>query len=277
MIRLVFCDLDGTVRGYDGTITPAVCYAMQAVIGSGKRITISTGRGYQSFRPVVPAHLINAPTVSCNGGLILDENTRQVLMAAPTPLSLTHRLVRVARQEGIRMAVYFDDLETMVDNRQDPAVFVLTGDGHEPQVVTDPMALITRPPIKLGVFVDSPEESERVIRTLKPLVAGEAIVVSSGPRTVEVILDGITKASGMAWLANHLGVPREETMAIGDMDNDIDMIEWAGVGVAMGNATPALKAVADWVAPPVTEDGLAVALERFALPQGLDLRPHTAH
>ena len=69
----------------------------------------------------------------------------------------------------------------------------------------------------------------------------------------------------MAWLADHLGVRREETMAIGDGDNDVEMLEWAALGVAMGNATPQTKAAADWIAPAVEEDGLAAALQRFVL------------
>jgi hydroxymethylpyrimidine pyrophosphatase-like HAD family hydrolase len=69
----------------------------------------------------------------------------------------------------------------------------------------------------------------------------------------------------MAQIAEQLGVSREETLAIGDGDNDVEMVEWAGLGVAMGNATPAVKAVADWVAPPVTEDGVSAALRRFVL------------
>jgi hydroxymethylpyrimidine pyrophosphatase-like HAD family hydrolase len=79
------------------------------------------------------------------------------------------------------------------------------------------------------------------------------------------MLPGISKASAMARIADYLGVRREETIGIGDGDNDIEMVEWAGLGVAMGNATPATKAVADWVAPSVQEDGVAVTLRRFVL------------
>jgi hypothetical protein len=82
---------------------------------------------------------------------------------------------------------------------------------------------------------------------------------------IEVVLPGISKAQAMARVAQQLGVSREETLAIGDGDNDVEMVEWAGLGVAMGNATPAVKAVADWIAPSVDEDGVAVALLRYVL------------
>lgn len=72
-----------------------------------------------------------------------------------------------------------------------------------------------------------------------------------------------TKGQALARLAGWLGIARSEVMAIGDQGNDTDMVAWAGLGVAMGNAVPQVKAVADYIAPPVDEDGAAVAIERF--------------
>jgi hydroxymethylpyrimidine pyrophosphatase-like HAD family hydrolase len=76
---------------------------------------------------------------------------------------------------------------------------------------------------------------------------------------------GVSKGDALQRLADHLGVPQARVMAIGDQGNDVPMLTWAGVGVAMGNASPAAKAAADWVAPPFSEDGAAVAIERFIL------------
>ena len=82
---------------------------------------------------------------------------------------------------------------------------------------------------------------------------------------IEVVPLGVDKGAALAWLAQHFDIPREEVLAAGDQENDLAMIKWAGVGVAMGNATPPVQKVADWIAPPVTEDGAAVLLERFVL------------
>jgi hydroxymethylpyrimidine pyrophosphatase-like HAD family hydrolase len=76
---------------------------------------------------------------------------------------------------------------------------------------------------------------------------------------------GLTKAVGLGWLAEQLGVPREAVLAVGDNDNDAPMLAWAGVGVAMGEASPAARAAADWIAPSVADDGAAVAIEKYVL------------
>jgi Cof subfamily protein (haloacid dehalogenase superfamily) len=115
------------------------------------------------------------------------------------------------------------------------------------------------------IFKDPSQEALPLIAPIQERVGDEARLVTSGPRTIEVILPGISKAGALSWLANYLGVPREETMAIGDGNNDLDMLEWAGLGIAMGNATPEVKAAADWIAPDVEADGVAVALRRFVL------------
>jgi hypothetical protein len=82
---------------------------------------------------------------------------------------------------------------------------------------------------------------------------------------VEVNPLGADKGSALKMLAADLGIPRERVMAIGDQGNDATMIEWAGLGVAMGNANEVTQAVADWIAPHIDEDGAAVAIERFVL------------
>jgi len=89
--------------------------------------------------------------------------------------------------------------------------------------------------------------------------------VPSHPLLVEGIPHGMSKALGVAWLAAHLGIRREEVMTVGDYNNDVEMLEWAGLGVAMADGSPEALAAANVVVPPVTEDGAAVALERFVL------------
>jgi hydroxymethylpyrimidine pyrophosphatase-like HAD family hydrolase len=75
----------------------------------------------------------------------------------------------------------------------------------------------------------------------------------------------VDKGRGLAWLADHLRIEQSEVLAIGDSDADVPMIEWAGIGVAMGNGSPDAKAAADWVAPTLENNGAAAAIERFCL------------
>jgi hypothetical protein len=121
------------------------------------------------------------------------------------------------------------------------------------------------PPHKLIVTLLQPEDRTRVVGEMQQALGGVLTIVVSHPYLVEGLPAGMDKGHGLAWLANHLHVSQSEILAIGDSDADVPMIEWAGVGVAMGNGTPAAKAAADWVAPTLAEDGAAAAIQRFCL------------
>ena len=265
MYRLVFCDLDGTVATLDGKVRPVVREAMQAVVDAGAWITISTGRGYQTLRPFLSQVVVNAPLICCNGGLIVEPTTRQVLHVNPMPLSLAHDLVRLAQEEGLAIFVYLDDLETTLDNCAGDLRFVLRRDGVAVRQVADPVAELKRPPHKTIFVADSPQAAAHELVRVQRYVGDRAQVLASSPKIVEVITPGITKARAMSWVSMHLGVDRADTIAIGDGDNDVEMMEWAALGVAMANATPAVQAAADRIAPSVEEDGVAVALRQFVL------------
>nr|MBC7245991.1 HAD family phosphatase [Chloroflexota bacterium] len=250
---------------HDYKLSTTVREAMQAIVDAGLWITISSGRGYQMLKPFLGSLPLNAPVIGCNGGLIFDPNTRQVLYLKLMPLPLAHKVIRLAQQDGLGIRVYLDDMETMLEYRQGEPGFVLTRDGTVVSQGIDPMAALSRPPHKLVVYSHSPDSTPAVVERLQEQIGYQAHVVASNTQIIEIIVPGISKATGISWLAKYLGVARKETMAIGDGDNDIEMLEWAGFGVAMGNATPAAKAVADWIAPPVEEDGMAIALQRFVL------------
>ncbi len=263
MYRLVFCDLDGTLATFDGQVRPAVQEAMQAVVDAGNWITLSTSRGYQMVTPFLDRVVVNAPMVCCTGGLIVEAFTRKVHYVKPLPLDMARHLARLSLQEGIAMWFYQADMETMLEKRVGDAGFVLRRDGVTIREVPDPVAEIREPPHKVLIETPAPEGTPNVQARVQEYVGDRARVVISSPRRIEVVLPGISKAWAMSWIADYLGVRQKETMGIGDGDNDVEMVEWAGMGIAMGNATPATKAVADWVAPSVQEDGVAVALRHF--------------
>jgi Cof subfamily protein (haloacid dehalogenase superfamily) len=265
MYDLAFCDLDGTICTYDHQIRSAVRQVVQVVIDSGKWITIATGRGYQTVKPFLAYVPVNAPLILCNGGLVLDPATLQVLDSCPMPLSLVHQIMHLAHEAGLELWVYLDDLQTMLEHRPGDRGFVVRLPTGPVRPVPDPFSLVSRPPHKVVFIAPAPQASPGIAAHLSARLAGVARVIVSSPTVVEVIMPGVSKAGAMAQVASRLGVSREHTLAIGDGDNDLEMIQWAGLGIAMGNASPSLLQVADWVAPSVEQDGLAVALQRFMI------------
>jgi len=265
MYRLIFCDLDGTVITYERALHPAVHEAMQAVANAGRFITISSGRGFQLLKPFLSSLVINAPVVGCNGGLIVEPATRKILYVRPMPLATAQDLVRWCQMEKLEVWVYLDDLETMLEWRPDGTGGILRRDGDMVAQVADPLSALIRPPHKLIVLPGSEECVPPVIARLQQHLGDQARVLASSPKVIEVIMPGVSKADAMSRVATLVGVRREETLAIGDGDNDVEMLEWAACGIAMGNGTERAKAAADWIAPTVEEDGLAVALRRFVL------------
>ena len=265
MYRLVFCDLDGTVATFDGQVRPAVQQAMRAVVDAGRWITLCTSRGYQLVKPFLDRVAVNAPLICCTGGLIVEAHSRLVYYVQPLPLPLAHDLVRLSLQEDIAMWFYLADMETMLERRVGDAGYALRRDGATIREVPDAIRELTEAPHKVLIETRTVEESPSIIAKVQGYVGDQARVVSSSPRRIEVVLPGLSKGWAMSWVASYLGVGREEVIGAGDGDNDVEMLEWAGLGIAMGNATPRAKAVADWIAPPVEVDGLAEALRRFVL------------
>jgi len=263
--RLIVCDLDGTLRAFGCQVRPAIRDSMRAIVDAGAWITIGTGRGLQTLKAHLGTVVVNAPLICCNGGLILDPSTHEVLRVCPTPLALAHEIIRLVQKKHWGMMIYLDDMETLLLQRSSEPGFGLRQDEATVRPVPDPIAELTRPPHKVYVYTRSPQNTPEATELLKEHIGDRARIVAAGSRGLEVIIPGVSKARAMVWLAERLGVTREETLAIGDADNDIEMLEWAGLGIAMGNAMPWVKTAADWTAPTVEEDGVAVALRRFVL------------
>ena len=271
--KLVVCDLDGTLLNGTGPVSPAVRQAMQDTVDAGHWITVCTGRGYQLLKPFLGQIAVNAPLICCNGGLILDSRSLQVIYAAPTPLELAHDTIRLAMTRGWRALAYFADMLTLLyygyspfdPTRSPRSGYQLVRDGVLVAEGPDPLTVITEPLQKLMVLAPMSSATPEFVSAIQDKVGDRARVVLSSPRAAELLVSGVSKAEGLKRVARRVHVSRRDTIAIGDADNDVDMLRWAGLGIAMGNAMPAVRAVARWFAPAVDQDGVASALRLHVL------------
>lgn len=262
-IQLLALDLDGTLFGDDGVIRPRVRQAVAAAIRRGVTVTLATGRAFDVAARYARDLGIEAPLICYQGAVIQDMVSGQALFAERLPAEVLPEVVALAEARGWDLHLQRDSRVFVRTRRQDEQFYWLLF-GLPVVEVPDLRLALDPPPIKF-VITCAPGETEAIAAELSAHFASHLTIVRSHTILVEGVAAGVNKGRALAKLAELLGVPRSAVMAIGDQDNDVPMITWAGLGVAMGDATPAARAVARWLAPPLAEDGAAVAIERFIL------------
>jgi len=239
-----------------------------AALAHGVVFTIATGRGAGITSRYAAELGLTAPIICFQGGLVYDYLAKRVLHEVRLDPAVIPVVIDLAERHGWNLQFETTTMSYL------PRV-----SGH-PQELLDLLRLagwervdnlasdLPEIPHKFILTVNDPAQRDELAAELSARLVEVGLnltVVPSHPILVEGIPAGLSKATGLAWLAEYLGIGREAVLAVGDNDNDAAMLAWAGVGVAMGNSSPAALAAADWVAPNVAEDGAAAALQKFAL------------
>ena len=274
---LVILDLDGTIIDLfrHGAISARVQQTIAAVQATGVPVTIGTGRTLDYIRQHM-AHLgVTQPVIAVQGAVIGDPITGRILHATTIPLASARQIAAWTDASPYIAAFYFNDSagrtriyqnrlpDHPVDHEFHEHVFGAPRQ-IQPTFAELLMAADAAPPLKFMIDND-PQLADDIVPALQARFGNELHITRTHPRLVEGTALGVDKGQGVRHLCAILGIDPQRVMAIGDNDNDISMLATVGFGVAMGNATPGVKAVAQWVAPSVGEDGAAVALERWIL------------
>lgn len=266
--RLVATDVDGTLLDDDHAISARTIDAISRTVRAGVGFVLVTGRPPRWIPPIaakLPAGLVRL-CVCANGAVLYDAVDDVVLDAHTLEPAAVRTVAAVATElfPGCGLGVErLGNAETggVDEFLADPAYVHAWGESDAGPATRD--ELLARPVTKL--LVRAPElSSDQMRERLAPRVDGLCDLTFSHPAgLLEVAAPGITKATGLAGIAERRGVAPAEVVAFGDMPNDREMLAWAGRGVAMGNAHPELLALADEVTAPNTRDGLAEVLERW--------------
>ncbi len=268
MIRLLALDLDGTLMDDDMVIRSSrVRRTIAAAQDRGVVVTLATGRMFDFTLPAARELGITAPLICYQGGMIQRPDADTPLYRASMDPALVREVLEQRSEHGWHFVLYADG-DVFLDERRHPDSFYRDMLGERLVWVEDLTSTIERhEPVKFLIFVE-PHEAAGVERVLRQQFEGRMEIARSHTLIVEGNPLGVSKGDALRRLADYLDIPQSQVMAVGDQDNDIPMIAWAGLGVAMGNGSATTKAVADWIAPSVTEDGAAVAIERFVLNDG---------
>ncbi|MBD0674080.1 HAD family hydrolase [Streptomyces sp. CBMA156] len=259
--RLVATDLDGTLLTSEETVSERTRAALASATGAGALHIIVTGRSAVWARPVFDEIGYTGIAVCGQGAQVYDAGAHKLL----TSLTLDRQLAALAIEKieaetgPLAIAANQDGLDGQV----------LAGPGYElqigselPVVRVERDGLLTAPLGKL--YIQHHALTDDALAEAARRAAGDLVgVVMAGAGVVELLPLGLSKATGLAVAARRLGVRAADTIAFGDMPNDVPMFGWAAHGVAMANAHEELLAVADAVTAGNDEDGVAEVLERL--------------
>lgn len=270
--RLLAIDLDGTLLDDKFRVSARTREAVRLAAAAGVRVVLATGRPFLSARPYAVALGLDLPLICYNGALVQEALSRRRWLFRPLPAEVAVEVAAFLESEGHYVKVYLDEMMFVAEATPDTEWFSrhygvpyrcvgrlsaflrrVAAEGREP------------PPMLVG-FVGEDAAGRALVGRLRDRWAGRAECYRPSPWAVDVVAAGASKGAALAHLASLWGVGPGETMAVGNAGNDVEMMRWAGLGVAVANATEEARAAAAAVVADNNHDGVAEAIERFVLP-----------
>ena len=269
-IKLLVLDIDGTIAGQSNTLSHPVKEVIAAVQAKGIKVAIATGRMYCSalrFHQEIGSTL---PLVAYQGAWIQDPNTQEIHRHLSVSREIALQLLEYFEQPDLRslLSVHFyinDQLYVREITKETESYQQRCGVNAIP--VGDLRQLLDHEPTKILALCDDASLIQQLLadlrRRYKPT---ELYITTSVPTFLEAANTHVNKGNAVRYLAEEmLGLESHNVMTIGDNFNDVEMLSYAGISVAMGDAPDQVQAIANWVAPSVELDGAAIAMEKFLL------------
>jgi len=216
---------------------------------------------FQAARPYALEAGLDDPVVCYQGAVVAEPVSGRWLRHEPIPLELARETIAAVNEEGFGLNCYVGD--ELYVAQITPEARRYAGFQHlELHPVGDLLAWLEEPPTKL-VVIDDPDILDALKQRMLDRFDGRLYISKSLPYFLEFASPNVTKAAGLDFVSEHLGFTRERTVAFGDGENDIELVDWAGYGVAVENAHDRVKELADFVCPSVDDEGVAQVLEAY--------------
>lgn len=261
MIKLVALDMDDTLLNKQAVISPRNAEVIRRAVAQGVTVTIATGRMFRSARPFAEGLGLDVPLITYNGALIRGALSGETLLDRPIAADIAGEVLALFQDKGWYIQTYVDDA-LYVAEMNDKARYYEQLAKVSATVLGDDFYSRLQAPSKMLAMAE-PDQVTIMKQTLQARFGDRLYLAVSKPTYLEMVNPAVNKGTALAFLAERLGIGREEVMAVGDSFNDLDMIKYAGWGVAMGNAPDQVKQQAQAVVSANDNDGVAEAFEKF--------------
>ena len=259
--KLIALDIDGTLLDSEKKIRPRVREAIQQAVKRGKIVMLSTGRMYRAMKKINDDLGLEAPCITYGGAQIVDKGS--IVYQCPVPPELTREFLDWAHEKQMHAQVYlYDDFVYEQENEYAAGYGEFFGfPGIEFPNLRRMHTILTPKILCIGEI----DEVTQWIPMAKERFGEVLRITRSRPMYMEINNPNASKGMALENYIQGMGIRREECIAVGDASIDVPMMEYAGMGVAMGNSDDKTKATADYICPSNDEDGVAHVIEKFML------------
>ena len=265
--RLIALDVDGTIRSVGNPIAERTRRAVAEARAAGAVVTLATGRAFGSAAANCEALGIDVPIATSQGAYVANPITEEVLRHCPLTtdmaLAALDALDSNIDSDAVQVVAYYPG-RLYVDDMTEWAA----GYGQRTNIAVELVGNL-REIADMGltrivaVGMEDYDAIERVERSVQTELAGQTLTMRSLPYFCEILHPKGGKEDALAWMCDYFGIEHSETVAFGNGYNDVQMLDWASLGIAVGDAVPEALATADRIAPPFEEHGVAQVLEEL--------------
>ncbi|TDT57234.1 Cof-type HAD-IIB family hydrolase [Fonticella tunisiensis] len=267
MYKLIALDMDRTLLRDDKSLSEKTIHAVRKARERGIRVVIASGRPTKGIRNYLEAlGLVSEEdyVISYNGALVQNVKTGEIISKNVLLGKDVHVIYELSKKLGLHIHAFSKE-HGLITPRDNPYTQIESIVNGFPIKEMDFSKVSMDDEIIKMAIAEEEEILTNAIKCIPEELSQRYTMVRSMPRSLEILSPNSNKGRGVEALAKHLGIKREEVICVGDAENDMHMIEFAGLGVAMGNATDSLKRIADYVSKSNEEDGVAHVIEKFAL------------
>ena len=260
MIKMVATDIDGTILNRNFEFSPAVIECIKKLTSSGIKVVLVTGRMHIATARLAQKLELTTPVVSYQGGLIKDFSGK-TLYKKLLDSSRAKEIIKWGKENNVHINLYMDDI--LYVEKDDIAIKRYTDERYIPYKVCNFDDLEIKNVNKiLAIDFDNPEKVTGWVDYLQQKMP-DLYIVKSTPYFCEVSNSEAKKSCAVEFLSKFFNIKKEEILAIGDQNNDLELLKSGGLSVAMGNGTNELKKCADYVTDSIDNDGFVKAMEKF--------------